>query len=319
MAAILSLGIAIADADAGQGVESFDAAGVSAVVADVADAVAREYFDAAAGRRIAEAIRQHLREGRYAAPLAPRALAGALTRDLYAASADKHLSVTMQQTAGGGTAPPGSRADGVERTNGGVARAEVGDDGIGYLNLTQFWRPDEVREILAATMRALAPAKALIVDLRQNSGGSPETVAFLLGYFFDQASLPLFDIVPRQGAKTSYTTPAALAEGYDARRPVFVLTSARTFSAGEGLAYLLQERQRATIVGERTAGAANPGRPLAVRGGLDVTVPNGYVRSAIRGGNWEGAGVAPDVPAAADAALDVATTAARAAVRGGRL
>ncbi len=272
LAAALSLGVHSPLARAGQGAEPLDPAAITAVVADVADAVAREYFDAAAGMRIAEALRQHLNNGRYTMPADRQTLARALTRDLYAASSDKHLSVTVQQTPGGGTAPTGSRAADVARTNGGVARAEVGD-GIGYVNLTQFWRLDETRDILATTMRTLAPARALIVDLRQNTGGSPDTVAFLLGYFFDQSSLPLFDIVPRAGSPTSYRTLAALPAEHDARRPLFVLTSARTFSAGEGLAYLLQERRRATIVGERTAGAANPGRPIAVRGGLDVTVP----------------------------------------------
>jgi C-terminal processing protease CtpA/Prc len=81
----------------------------------------------------------------------------------------------------------------------------------------------------------------------------------------------------------------------DARRPLYVLTAARTFSAGEGAAYLLQERRRAEIVGEQTAGAANPGRPYPVNNRFEVTVPNGRVRSAVNGSNWEGRGVMPDI------------------------
>jgi C-terminal processing protease CtpA/Prc len=49
-------------------------------------------------------------------------------------------------------------------------------------------------------------------------------------------------------------------------------------------------------VGERTAGAANPGRPFPVNDHFEVAVPTGKVVSAIRGGNWEGSGVTPDVP-----------------------
>jgi C-terminal processing protease CtpA/Prc len=84
---------------------------------------------------------------------------------------------------------------------------------------------------------------------------------------------------------------------------VYVLTSARTFSAGEGFAFLLQERARAEVIGERTAGAANPGRPYRVNPWFEVTVPNGQVRSAVSGGNWEGRGVKPDLEVAAPDAL----------------
>jgi len=81
---------------------------------------------------------------------------------------------------------------------------------------------------------------------------------------------------------------------------------ARTFSAGEGLAFLLQERHCAEVVGETTAGAANPGKSCSVNDRFSVTVPNGRVRSAIGGGNWEGTGVAPNVTTTAAQALQVA-------------
>jgi CubicO group peptidase (beta-lactamase class C family) len=90
-----------------------------------------------------------------------------------------------------------------------------------------------------------------------------------------------------------------------------VLTSARTFSAGEGFAFLLQERRRAEVIGERTAGAANPGAPHRVQASFEVTVPTSRVRSAVSGRNWEGTGVTPDVPVAESEALTVALARAR--------
>jgi len=89
------------------------------------------------------------------------------------------------------------------------------------------------------------------------------------------------------------------------KRPVYVLTSAATVSGGEGFAFVLQERHRAEIVGEVTAGAANAGRPYRVNARFSVTIPNGQVKSAA-GGNWEGTGVTPDVKTIADEALNVA-------------
>ena len=42
-------------------------------------------------------------------------------------------------------------------------------------------------------------------------------------------------------------------------KPVYVLTSARTFSGGEAVAYDMQALKLATVVGETTGGGANPG------------------------------------------------------------
>jgi C-terminal processing protease CtpA/Prc len=116
----------------------------------------------------------------------------------------------------------------------------------------------------------------------------------------------LFEIEPRSGEKRIYATESSDIPERDEKRPIYVLTSGRTFSAGEGIAFLLQERGRAEVVGETTAGAANPGRVYPINAHFEVTIPNGKVRSAVRGTNWEGAGVIPDVRVAADDALRVA-------------
>jgi C-terminal processing protease CtpA/Prc len=143
--------------------------------------------------------------------------------------------------------------------------------------------------------------------MRNNGGGSPGTVALLISYLLDQPGLPLFEIVHRPPEPADrYTTESTPPAERNAQRPVHVLTSSKTFSAGEGLAFLLQELHRAEIVGETTAGAANPGKPYPVNDRFSVTVPNGRVRSAIGGGNWEGTGVTPDVPTTAEEALRVA-------------
>lgn len=278
-------------------------------VMDLADIVGREYMDAAVALRIADALRRRVDAGEYASLTTPDALATRLTRDLLTESQDKHLAVTLVR-ASSPTAPaatkPSTREEDVRGTNGGVQRVEILPGNVGYLNLTSFWRLEEAREPIGTAMRLLQHADALIIDMRENGGGSPETVAFLMGHLFDEGGLPMFDIVSRSGNVVSYATPASAPAERRPRRPACVLTSSRTFSAGEGFAFLLQERRRAEIVGERTAGAANPGRPYRVSELFEVTVPNGKVRSAVGGGNWEGRGVTPDIEVAADAAIRVA-------------
>jgi len=187
-----------------------------------------------------------------------------------------------------------------------VRRAEILRGNVGYLDLSNFFSAEEARDTIATAMRLLGRADALIIDMRQNAGGSPGTAAFLLSYFFDEPAMPLFEIVHRAPEPTDrYATESTLLADRNATRPMAVLTSAQTFSAGEGFAFLLQERHRAEIVGEVTAGAANPGRSYPVNDRFSVTVPNGRVKSAASGGNWEGTGVTPDVRASADQSLAV--------------
>jgi len=201
-------------------------------------------------------------------------------------------------------------------TTAGFTRVEVLPNNLGLLEMTMFLRPIEHREALAAAMKQLERCDAVIVDMRANGGGSPATVALLMSYFFDEPELPLFEIVPRTGTPDSYgTEPASAGLIRDGRRPLFILTSTRTFSAGEGFAYLMQERKRGVIVGERTAGAANPGSGYPVNDRFQVTIPNGRVSSAIRRSNWEGTGVDPDIAVPAVQALDAAIQRATAVLK----
>lgn len=292
-------------------VTALDSDTIKSTVFETADIINREYMDAGQAARLADALRRHFNAGEYAGLVEPAALATRLTRDLFAESQDKHLAVTVSRQAAPtpnapATATRSTREDDVRRSNASVRMVQVLPGNVGYLNLTSFWRPEEATEAIDEAMRLLRRADALIIDMRENGGGAPGTVAVLAGHLFDQPNLLLFDIVPRTGETVAYTTPASLPMDHDGQRPLYVLTSTRTFSAGEGFAFLMQERKRAQIVGDRTPGAANPGRSYPVNALFAVTVPNGRVRSGIAHSNWEGEGVVPDVEAAAADALRIA-------------
>jgi C-terminal processing protease CtpA/Prc len=276
-------------------------------------AIREEYFDAKFAATVDRKLQERLAAGNYSQLKSIDALAAELTNDLLELTKDKHLAVSVIQNASldSGNTGNNGRANATRemtgrRSNFGVERVEILAGNVGYLNLTAFFRPDEAREAISAAMRLLRHADALILDVRDHGGGSPDTAALFASYFFDERRMPLFEIVPRSGEKRVYETESADLSERNGKRPMYVLTSRRTVSAGEGIAYLLQERGRAEMVGETTAGAANPGRPYPVNATFEVTVPNGKVRSAIRGSNWEGTGVKPDVKIAADEALRVA-------------
>jgi hypothetical protein len=306
------LGTSPADAQRAQPQAQIDAALITATVEAVGAVVKREYIDPDVGSRADAKLRESLAAGRFAAASTADELAPMLSRDLYEVSHDKHLAVEAVKNPLDASRPAAGQSDearalAARRANYGIRRVEVLPGNVGYLNLVTFFRPEEAREAIAAAMKLLSGADALILDMRDNGGGSPGTVAFLMSYLLDEPGLALFDIAHRGPEPPDrYATESTPPPERDPRRPVHVLTSARTFSAGEGIAFLLQERHRAEVIGEATPGAANPGKPYPVNDRFSVTVPNGRVRSAIGGGNWEGTGVAPDVTTAAAEALSVA-------------
>ena len=110
----------------------------------------------------------------------------------------------------------------------------------------------------------------------------------------------------RAAARARRTAPKPDADPRNAKRPVYVLTSPRSFSGGEGLAFLLQDLKRAVVIGEVTAGAANPGRPYPAGDHFDITVPNAQLLTSVTRRNWEGAGVTPDIAVPAADAFRVA-------------
>lgn len=73
-----------------------------------------------------------------------------------------------------------------------------------------------------------------------------------------------------------------------------VLTSRLTYSSGEALAYVLQNRG-IPVIGQRTAGAADHCLPVRVSRFVEALIPYAVVCDPVTGGNWEGRGVVPDV------------------------
>ncbi|MCG3120544.1 MAG: hypothetical protein ALAOOOJD_03288 [bacterium] len=166
-------------------------------------------------------------------------------------------------------------------------------------------------EAAATAMNFLANTDALIIDLRRNGGGQPEMVALLSSYLFDKPT-HLNDIYSRFDNRTQeyWTSETVAGKRYGESKPVYVLTSNRTFSGAEEFAYNLKNLKRATIVGETTGGGAHPVRPHRITDHFMIGVPFARAINPITKTNWEGTGVTPDIETTAEQALKVAQLAA---------
>src|SRR5205085_4221909 len=111
-----------------------------------------------------------------------------------------------------------------------------------------------------------------------------------------------------------WTSPFVSGKRLD-DKPVFVLTSNRTFSGAEEFTYNLKNLKRATIIGEVTGGGAHPVSGHRIDDHFIIGVPFARAINPITKTNWEGTGVEPDVKVPASAALETAEKRATEALR----
>ncbi|MBE9078669.1 S41 family peptidase [Romeria aff. gracilis LEGE 07310] len=178
---------------------------------------------------------------------------------------------------------------------------------IGYLELFSFEPPEFAGETAIAAMTFLAHTSALIVDLRHNRGGSPAMVAMLCSYLLpDYPPIHLNDLYwpGEDRVQQSWTLPYLPGQRYD--QPVYVLIGAETGSAAEEFVYNLKQLSRATLVGETTAGCANPGRGYRLHDHFWMFIPTGQAISRLTGESWEGSGILPDFKVPAELAPQTA-------------
>ena len=233
---------------------------------------------------------------------------------------DAHFNVVYDPEAAAGPpmrrrpppegAAPGPRRGGdpEARSHYGFRSVEILPGNVGYIDLRQFANidfddpADPARRAADSALAFVADADAVIFDLRHNGGGAPSMVGYLTSAF-TPANAPIYNIFhSRDGTRSE--APEVFHPNPRLDVPVYVLISGRTGSAGEAFPYTLQGARRATIVGEASGGAANPGGLVPVGGGFGVFVSTGSPRNPNTGTNWEGTGVQPDVAAPWDRALE---------------
>jgi retinol-binding protein 3 len=229
------------------------------------------------------------------------AFAFSLTKQLRDISHDKHLEViytpfTVLQGPQPAVANDAAHAPQERRRDDcGISNAKILAGNIGYLKVDAFSDPVVCRSSLKVAMVRLNNAAALIFDLRQNHGGDPRMVALIASYLFDQPT-HLNDMYnPRSRTTEESWTQSPIAGNKLANKPAFVLTSAMTISGGEEFCYDLKMLKRATIVGERTGGAAHTASLHRIDDHFAIAVPFAKPVNPISKSDWEGTGVAPDV------------------------
>ena len=290
-----------------------DAAARQRVIDAVVSDLKEFYVYPETAQKMIDGVRDRQKQGAYDAITDGDALAATLTNDLQDVSHDKHLRVNyspykLPKDDDHGPSPEQKERERkqMERGNCGFVKAEILSGNIGYLKFNFFANPELCGPTAIAAMNFLSHVDAIIFDLRENGGGDPKMIALISTYLFDKPT-HLNDLYNRKDDETiQYWTLPYVPGNRLPDAPAFVLTSKMTFSGAEEFSYNLKNLKRATIIGETTGGGAHPVDGHRIDDHFMIGVPFARAVNPVSKTNWEGTGVAPDVPAKASEALDVA-------------
>jgi C-terminal processing protease CtpA/Prc len=275
---------------------------VQKVIAGIALELRQGYVFPDKGEQAADALEKKLGENAYADVADPAQFALLLTEQLRAITQDSHMRVIFGSPFANRPPPSAPQDSGFE-----VKRL---DGNIGYIHLAKFVPPEVFNSAADDAMRNLSDTAALIIDMRDNGGGHPASVAYLASFFLDPGKqVHLNDLIWRNRGTSTFRAESFWSSPTPVRylgKPVYVLVGPKTYSAGEEFAYDLQVLKRATVVGATTRGGANPGGLNDLGSDLFVVVPTGRAENPITRSNWGGVGVQPDVRVTPEAAQETA-------------
>ena len=286
----------------------------AAIVQTLVGKISANYIEPDVAERVCRAIASKHAMGGYASSASAQELSDALAKDLREFSGDKHFGARViegfREFSSTSELPSQAqmeeRRDRTARRGYDIQKIERLPGNVGYIELRAFGAPEFVSQAYTSAMQLMTGTDAVILDLRRNGGGSPASVAYLMSHFFPLGDeRHLIDMYNRPDNTTQqYWTVPTVAQRYD--KPVYVLTSARTFSGGEDFAYGMQVQKRGTLIGETTGGGSNPVRWYSVGNDIAVAIPSSRTTNFITKTNWEHVGVKPDIAVPAAQALQTA-------------
>ena len=168
---------------------------------------------------------------------------------------------------------------------------------------TSFGRlpSDTAKQAMAEVVAAFPLAKAFIIDVRYNPGGSDD-IALAYASFFAKTPTPAFSKSTR--TRNGFTAQTKVMTQPDSRsvdKPVYLLTSGFTGSAAEIFTMAMRELPNVTTMGTPTGGGLSDV--------LNFRLPNGWelglshqIYLAPDGSAFEGVGIPPDVTLPVDVA-----------------
>ncbi len=293
--------------------ETVDVQKQAVIIDSVIAAYRKHYLFPDAVAKIENALRERQASGAYANASLLADFLSALEQDLGRVTDDKHAYVIPTKDRRPDifvldSLTPDEREKLVRKsayTNNGFCKLERLDGNVGYIDLRQFCHPNYAAGTAIAAMNFLSNCDAIIFDLRQNGGGDGEMGNMLSTYFFKN-QVQLNDMAYANRVKQDWTDSYVSGQRMP-DVPLYILMSARSFSAAEGFTFGLQNLKRAVVVGEKTRGGGHQIESVYYPElHITVCVPTCETRNPQTGATFEAIGIIPDIAVPEAQALDVA-------------
>ncbi len=288
------------------------------VIDSIGNKLKANYIFPEIAEKMVSQLESNLKKGLYKSIDNPMEFANKLTKDLQFISHDIHLRIIFAPemiaeekkvvTVTDSIKFLNEQIDRMKRDNFGFKEMKILEGNIGYLNLKGFYKTQYAGETAVAAMNFLSNTDAIIIDLRQNGGGTPGVVQLITSYLYGTEEVVHLNNIYWRPTDT-YTQTWTLPHVSGKRNPktdIYILTSSRTFSAAEEFSYNLKHLKRATLIGETTGGGAHAGGTEFLTDRFAIWIPAGNAINPITKTNWEGTGVVPHIKVKADKALEVA-------------
>ncbi len=260
-----------------------------------------------------------MKAGKYDSYNSPQDFSTALTNDLRSLNPDRHLALNYSPEAQTSTAdpsptPPPTPEERAKRASDFNRQMNFGFKAVQFFNGNvcnlKFDYFDAFltysSPIVDASFASLKNCDAVILDLRENTGGSSEMTAYITGFFFKDRTLSGTSYNRLTDTTTEEFITPQPKDKQLANVDLYVLTSNVTVSAAEALAYNLKYLKGAKVIGETSAGAANPGRVTRLNNLFTAFIPNRHGMNVVTKTNWEGTGVPVDISSPVEDALRTA-------------
>lgn len=200
--------------------------------------------------------------------------------------------------------------DGLATRAGGILNFGWLEDDVGYVHLSAFKYPTSSEQAIDEIVETFENARAVVVDVRQNGGGSDRVGQLVANRFATEQRLYMTVAGRVAGrGRLAFSDPEAWHVAPEGPKqftgPVIVLTNSRTISAAENFVLAMRVIPRTLILGETTAGAMADAYNIDIANDWAFGVPVNVFRDA-QGVCWEGIGLVPDIWIA-NAPVDIAS------------
>lgn len=227
--------------------------------------------------------------------------------ELRAVSQDSHLGIMLVKESKSKPTHILVETDDNKKYNYAFQRVEVLSGNVGLMKFNKFYQDEEAKIVVDHAFGFLENTDAMIIDLRDCIGGSPELVRYMLSHFFKEET-ELWSIHER-GNKSIHnhlSIEGLGSERFKSEYPLFILTGPKTASAAELFSYTLKHFEKAIIVGENSQGLAHLVGAEKINQYFIGRFSMARPVNPITKDSWEGVGVIPSITTEAEVSLEVA-------------